>query len=310
MPLPDIREQAVNRWPSILAALGVPEAALVDRHGPCPMCGGKDRFRFDDKDGTGTWFCNQCKAGDGISLAMKFKGVDFKEAARLVRETLPSTTVAAPKPEQAPADTKARLKAMWEWAKRTAPMDDVDAYLRGRGLGMDEYPKALRTHSALPYWDDARKKVGEFPAMLAAITGADGKMVAIHRTYLKDGKKADVPSPKKVAGKMAGGSIKLYPATEILCVTEGIETALAVRRRTWLPVWSLVSAGQMENFDPPAGLKVLRIYADHDSNCTGQRAAYILAHRVAQKGLKVSVHIPTTEGTDWSDGQEGLREKL
>ncbi|NYY79755.1 hypothetical protein DMH17_06695 [Raoultella planticola] len=35
------------------------------------MCGGADRFRFDDKEGRGTWFCNQCGAGDGLKLVEK-----------------------------------------------------------------------------------------------------------------------------------------------------------------------------------------------------------------------------------------------
>ncbi|MDI5829610.1 hypothetical protein MJN51_36035, partial [Salmonella enterica subsp. enterica serovar Kentucky] len=35
------------------------------RHAPCPACGGKDRFRFDD-NGRGSFICNQCGAGDGL----------------------------------------------------------------------------------------------------------------------------------------------------------------------------------------------------------------------------------------------------
>ena len=37
-------------------SLGVPAKALTNRHGPCPICGGKDRFRFDDKGGRGTGY--------------------------------------------------------------------------------------------------------------------------------------------------------------------------------------------------------------------------------------------------------------
>ena len=66
----DVREAAHGRWPSILSALGLDERALSGRHGPCPMCGGKDRFRFDDKEGRGTYFCSGCGAGDGVQLAM------------------------------------------------------------------------------------------------------------------------------------------------------------------------------------------------------------------------------------------------
>ena len=49
-----------HRWLAILPALGVPSHFLRNKHGPCPVCGGKDRFRFDDKDGKGTFFCNGC----------------------------------------------------------------------------------------------------------------------------------------------------------------------------------------------------------------------------------------------------------
>lgn len=47
----DVRTVAQGRWPSILAAFGLDERALSGKHGPCPMCGGQDRFRFDDLDG-------------------------------------------------------------------------------------------------------------------------------------------------------------------------------------------------------------------------------------------------------------------
>ena len=49
----DVREVAQGRWRSILTVLGIDERALSGKHGPCPMCGGKDRFRFDDREGRG-----------------------------------------------------------------------------------------------------------------------------------------------------------------------------------------------------------------------------------------------------------------
>lgn len=59
-------KQACGHWPRILPALGV--KVIKNRHQSCPVCGGSDRFRFDDKEGRGTWFCNQCGAGDGLKL--------------------------------------------------------------------------------------------------------------------------------------------------------------------------------------------------------------------------------------------------
>ncbi|MDM7937037.1 MAG: primase-helicase zinc-binding domain-containing protein [Cyanobium sp. CZS 48M] len=84
------------RWPEILAALaGLSDKQLSNRHQPCPLCGGTDRYRFDDKDGSGSWFCNQCGgkdqrggAGSGMDLLMRRQGWSFVEAARQVEAFL------------------------------------------------------------------------------------------------------------------------------------------------------------------------------------------------------------------------------
>jgi putative DNA primase/helicase len=77
----DVRTVAAGRWRSILSTLGMDDKALSGKHCACPMCGGKDRFRFDDKDGRGTYFCSGCGAGDGVKLAMGITGQAFKDTA-------------------------------------------------------------------------------------------------------------------------------------------------------------------------------------------------------------------------------------
>lgn len=62
--------------------------AKKNQHGPCPICGGKDRFRCDDKQGKGTWFCNQCGAGDGFELIVKSRGIDRSEVLKEVGAVL------------------------------------------------------------------------------------------------------------------------------------------------------------------------------------------------------------------------------
>ena len=91
-----ITELANGHWPSILGALaGLSSDQLTDKHQPCPLCGGKDRYRFDDQDGSGSWFCNQCGgpsqsggAGSGMELLMRRTGWEFKEAAQRVEQHL------------------------------------------------------------------------------------------------------------------------------------------------------------------------------------------------------------------------------
>jgi putative DNA primase/helicase len=64
----EIRERARGHWPSILSRLAIHVPSGPMKHGPCPACVGTDRFRFDDKDGRGTWFCNQCSPQAGKAL--------------------------------------------------------------------------------------------------------------------------------------------------------------------------------------------------------------------------------------------------
>jgi putative DNA primase/helicase len=90
----------------ILGALaGISAEMLTDKHGPCPLCGGTDRYRFDDKDGSGSWFCNQCGgknhsggAGAGMDLLMRKMNWEFKDAIVEVERFLgvEKKTAAAP----------------------------------------------------------------------------------------------------------------------------------------------------------------------------------------------------------------------
>lgn len=74
-----------HRWEEILFQLGINLPGL-NKHGPCPCCGGKDRFRFDDKDGRVTWFCNQCGNGDGLDLVVKVKKCNPLQVTKLISE--------------------------------------------------------------------------------------------------------------------------------------------------------------------------------------------------------------------------------
>jgi len=73
-------------WARVLVQLGIPETCLRNKHGPCPACAGKDRFRFDNKRGRGDFYCNVCGAGDGFKLLERVYGWPFTEVRKRVVE--------------------------------------------------------------------------------------------------------------------------------------------------------------------------------------------------------------------------------
>ena len=112
----DVSEAARGHWPRILSSLGgLSESELSGKHGPCPLCGGNDRFRFDDIDGSGSWFCNQCGgahqqggAGSGMTLLIRKKDWTFKHAAVQVKAFLGIA-------DERPAPPFGNASAVWQY---------------------------------------------------------------------------------------------------------------------------------------------------------------------------------------------------
>jgi putative DNA primase/helicase len=187
--------------------------------------------------------------------------------------------------------------------------DPVLTYLCQRGitLPLQDLPLVVRYHPRLPYRHEDYTFT-HHPAMVAGVDDPTGELATLHRTYLtRDGHKAAVPTPKKmmspaVPGATNGGAIRLYAPEETLAVTEGIETALAVRCATGLPVWATCSAGGMARLIVPAGVRLVVICADHDT--AGLVAARALARRLLAEQRRVKILTPDTLGADWADRPE------
>ena len=296
----DVRTAAQGRWRSILATLGMDERSLSGKHCACPMCGGRDRFRFDDRDGRGTYFCSGCGAGDGVKLAMGITGLSFKDAAREIERLAGVVPSVTGKPNRSDEDKLATLRRVWRESRPILRGDEAFAYLAGRGLKLYDLPESIRLHPGLRYQDDEHQ--GTYPAMLATVTAPDGRAVSLHRTYLQDGRKAPVTSPKKLMQglPLPGAAIRLTAVSAVLGIAEGIETAIAASELFEVPVWSCISTAGIESFEPPAGVREVIVFADHDENFAGQAAAYRAAHRLKLRGFEVEVCIPQEPG-DWLD---------
>lgn len=307
MTRPRAIELARGKWPELLQSFGLSSAALDGRNHPCPCTGdGEDRFRFTDRNGSGSYFCHcddyarRGRAG-GISLLMCAKGWSYEQACAEIEKVVGTVEATPPKPAR--EETSDRMRARMQAIAKTCkdPSDAVLNYLASRGLAA---APAIRQGRA-DYWDkvDGRwKRLGEFDVMVCSIRGPDDKPHALHVTYLADGRKADVPSSRKVMGMIPKGSaMRLFPAGDELGIAEGIETALAARALFDVPVWACYSAGVLEGFEPPSGVKVVWIFSDNDENATGQIAAFRCKQRLHGMGIEAHVVIPARAGEDWND---------
>lgn len=314
----DIKRRTHGQWTRLLRTLGVDEKILNKRNQPCPLCGGHDRFQYTDKYGDGNYHCRGCGPGGGLKLLQAVRGWDFMTVLTRLEECVGSMTPLLVLPrvrsnEPAAGRMKKLAKRIWNEARPVTQGDEVDQYLCNRGLSVNQYPKVLRFHPALGYYEkDAcgrSRKVAEYPAMLACIQGPDGHAVTLHRTYLKDGRKALQCNAKKVlSGGINGAAVRLFDTGEELAVAEGIETALAIHLSTGKPVWAAISAGNMEKLWLPEAVRRVCIYSDNDANAEydGQACAFSLARRLKKEERKagrrqVAVFVPRHAGSDWAD---------
>lgn len=286
------KELAVGRWKSILENFTDGKHAYFSgKHCPCPLCGGVDRFRFDDKKGSGSYFCT-CGAGSGIHLLSQLKGLSYAEAWKLVDTVIDTSVLSEGTPA---ADRIARVQGILKLCHPITSGGSVDRYLASRGL---DIPFGLM---------EAMSPSGT--SMMVGKFALGAKLKGLHVTYILDGKKdTRNGSAKKMYGIedkcLPGSAIRLdhlYEGNKIV-VAEGIETALSAGKIFNAPAWATGSAYLMETLQIPPQITDVVIAADNDASFTGQAAGYNLAKKLHQNGLHVTIKLPKN-GSDWNDDQ-------
>ena len=155
-----------------------------------------------------------------------------------------------------------------------------------------------------------------FPALVAAVTAADGAITGVQRTWLDPRRpaKAGVATPRKALGRIHGLAVRFgVPVDDApLVVGEGIETVLSlVTAVPEIRAAAALSAGSLGAFAPPPGVARLVIARDNDDD--GTLAAERLAMRCARAGIAATVIVPV--GNDFNDdlvdlGAAALRARL
>ncbi|KRA44683.1 hypothetical protein [Devosia sp. Root635] len=231
----------------------------VDRCGPCPKCGGKDRFAIHTQKNT--FNCRKCGlSGSGvIDLVMKTEDVPFVDACEIITGRKASEPLdperARQLDEQRRRDEQRRqsdaeryrLKAIGDavtlWNRSVEPgpagSGGVLDYLALRGLKPSRW---LREIPVLDYVTevmvDGRKTwpvIHSGPAMIAGVVQPDMQMQAVHVTWIDLGQ--------------AKGKVALHHPTRMDEKTGAFEP-LPSRK-----VFGHKKGGSIRLFTPSAGLR-------------------------------------------------------
>ncbi|MNG57896.1 DNA primase TraC [compost metagenome] len=284
---------ATGQWPVILPALGI----ALQPNGkpqPCPACGGKDRFRFDNQQGRGTWFCNQCGSGDGLNLVEKALAVTAKEAAVKVAGVLGEQTEPV-------------------WSEQNLQQEQQDkaqvrhhAAQQARQLLASARQQAGNAYLTAKGWPDSDTLTLQGPPLrvggityqpgdlLLPLTDSAGQVVNVQLINAEGDKRTLAGGQVKDACHFLSGQ-----NTDVIWLTEGYATGLTVHQLTGESVCVALSANNL-----PAMARQLRtrypdaallLAADNDENGTGQNRA---AEAAQLSGGKLA--LPSETG-DWND---------
>jgi len=330
--------------------------AFGELTGPCPSCGGRDRFSISTKNGV--YNCRSCGGGDAISLVRlvldcDFMGaVEFLEGARGVE--VDPAEIARRKRVQAEQQKKTEAEAasyrahairdavqIWKSAVdfRGTPAEEYLA-LRVPGFSLIDLPFfCFRYCPMLPYGKTIKRRwhvLHTGPALISAVQGPDGRLRAVHRTWIDltapkgkavildpDGKA--MPA-KMVRGSKKGGAIRLTgnAIAPRLVMGEGIETTLTALKGSVArdaAYWAGVDLGNMaglreggrfseipkmsdaDAFVPPPDVDHLIYIQDGDSEPRKTRALLVAGLRRAMNAVPgLTGHIvPSVEGGDLNE---------
>ncbi|MBB6414068.1 DUF7146 domain-containing protein [Mesorhizobium sangaii] len=270
------------------------------------------RLKANAKGLAGKWVDEATtEFGDLLDVIRESCGfVDFRDAADEARRFLampraPWSTSRA-QPQQAAKrgspDAARRLFAMSQPIAGTL----AERYLAGRGILLAARERALRFHPGCYYRDLVTGETQTLPALIAAVTGLDGRITGLQRTYLSpslspgldpSGKvgKAQLIDPRRSLGHLLGNAIwlGLEPGAPIpvMAAGEGFETMASLRTvMPALPVAAATSANHLAGLTFPPGCR--RLYIAADADAAGRHGIERLSQRAGEAGIEALVLRP------------------
>ena len=140
--------------------------------------------------------------GDLLDLIrLRTGGASLRRAMEEARAflSLPPSAPANSSDHAGGYDREEAARRLW-WRCRPIDGTHAEAYLQARAIGHCRFP-ALRFHHDLLHRDD--NGIHRLPALVAAVTGDDGSIEGVQRTWLdpKQPEKANLARPRKALGR-------------------------------------------------------------------------------------------------------------
>lgn len=234
--------------------------------------------------------------GDLIDLIALNRGLDFgaalDEARSFLRLPLVPPVPASREPS-APSGSPEAARLLFAASKPIAGTL-AERYLWHRGLVLPPDARALRFHPRCYYRAASERQT--WPALIAAVTGLDGHLTGVHRTWLDPSGcgKAPVEQPRRAMGHLIGNGVRFGAVRDVLAAAEGIETALALKTiMPWIPMVAALSAAHLAALILPPDLR--RFYVARDNDDAGRLALEKLRERSDQGGIDVRPLVPRAE---------------
>lgn len=316
----EVTTAAEGRWPYVLAGLSIDVPDSSRRHAPCPACGGKDRFRFDD-NGRGSFICNQCGAGDGLDLIKRVNNCDTTEAAQLAADVLgidyraaeSAPDAASQRQRQLAADRQQREQERQKQAaedaeQRRATFARLYTGMRLRSIqGESEYLKSKGlTGFKYPLMPDG--------SLLLELVDESGA-VAAAQTITPHGEKRLLTGSAK---RGAYHAVNAPESPQSVLIAEGLATALSVHlmRPEALTVaaidaGNLLPVAEVMRRKHPKAQIIIAADNDHPTAASETGATNIGKEAAEKAALSVAGWValpPTDHKADWDDyrQQNGL----
>ncbi len=145
---------------------------------------------------------------------------------------------------------------------------------------------------------------GDYGAMVALATDADGKVLALQQIYLTDdGQKAPLKVVKRTNKAIDGWAQKSavrLPGNLPIILAEGVETALSIWQTTGHETWACLGISNIGNASLPEKAPVI---VARDGDIQGSKADNQIRRAISKlssRGYQVSVATPP-EGKDFND---------